>query len=81
MIVTAWNNGSWHESGAGYGVKVNPGDKEKEVPFIRLQANTVFGRGCPLRKRKTLSVFDSLLLNPKRRMKGEGGSKCGSWSW
>jgi hypothetical protein len=29
MIVTAWNNGQHHSSGAGYGVKVNPMDRDK----------------------------------------------------
>ena len=29
MIVTAWNNGSWFESGAGYGVKVDLEDRDR----------------------------------------------------
>ena len=29
MIVTAWNNGSFHESGAGYGLKINGSDRDK----------------------------------------------------
>ena len=29
MIWTAWNNGRWHESGAGYGFKVDPADRDK----------------------------------------------------
>ena len=33
MIVTAWNNGSWHESGAGYGVKVDLEDRDRH--FVR----------------------------------------------
>jgi len=33
MIVTAWNNGSWHESGAGFGLKVDREDRNKY--FIR----------------------------------------------
>jgi len=28
MIMTAWNNGARHESGAGYGVKMSPGDRD-----------------------------------------------------
>ena len=29
MIVTAWNNGDWHATGAGYGVKVRPEDRDR----------------------------------------------------
>lgn len=29
MIVTAWNNGQHHPSGAGYGLKVNTKDRDK----------------------------------------------------
>jgi hypothetical protein len=29
MIVTAWNNGSWRATGAGYGVKVNREDRDR----------------------------------------------------
>ena len=28
MIVTAWNNGSYHESGAGYGLKIQVSDRD-----------------------------------------------------
>ncbi len=31
MIVTAWNNGSHHESGAGYGVRVRGLDRDRFV--------------------------------------------------
>jgi len=29
MIVTAWNNGAHHESGAGYGLKISAGDRDR----------------------------------------------------
>ncbi len=29
MIVTAWNNGSYHKSGAGYGVKLDASDRDR----------------------------------------------------
>jgi hypothetical protein len=29
MIVTAWNNGDHSKSGAGYGVKLDPGDRDR----------------------------------------------------
>lgn len=29
MIVTAWNNGDWHETGAGYGIRVSRKDRDK----------------------------------------------------
>ena len=29
MIVTAWNNGQHHSTGAGYGLKVNANDRDK----------------------------------------------------
>ncbi len=29
MIVTAWNNGEWHKTGAGYGVKIRCEDRDK----------------------------------------------------
>ena len=29
MMVVAWNNGSHHESGAGYGVKFDPVDRDR----------------------------------------------------
>lgn len=29
MIVTAWNNGQYKETGAGYGVKLNAADRDK----------------------------------------------------
>jgi hypothetical protein len=28
MIVPAWNNGAWHESGAGYGIRVSAIDRD-----------------------------------------------------
>ena len=31
MIVTAWNNGAHHESGAGYGLKMSGGDRDLYV--------------------------------------------------
>jgi hypothetical protein len=46
MIVTAWNNGQHHSSGAGYGVKVNPMDRDKyfshkwETILLKLEGNT-----------------------------------------
>ena len=29
MIVTAWNNGDHHRSGAGYGLKIKAGDRDQ----------------------------------------------------
>lgn len=29
MRVTAWNNGAWHTSGAGYGIKVCPDERDQ----------------------------------------------------
>ena len=29
MIVTAWNNGQYHNTGAGYGFKISIGDRDK----------------------------------------------------
>jgi hypothetical protein len=29
MIVTAWNNGKHHSSGAGYGLKLDPSDRDR----------------------------------------------------
>jgi len=29
MIVTAWNNGAYHKSGAGYGLKISAGDRDR----------------------------------------------------
>jgi hypothetical protein len=29
MIVTAWNNGKYHKTGAGYGFKVSIEDRDK----------------------------------------------------
>jgi len=29
MIVTGWNNGSFHESGAGYGIRLNADDRDR----------------------------------------------------
>ena len=26
---TAWNNGAWHETGAGYGLKISAGDRDR----------------------------------------------------
>ena len=31
IIVTAWNNGKHHESGAGYGFKLNATDRDREI--------------------------------------------------
>jgi hypothetical protein len=28
MIVTAWNNGDWNKSGAGYGIRINRADRD-----------------------------------------------------
>ena len=33
FLVTAWNNGSWRESGAGYGLRVSRVDRDKN--FVR----------------------------------------------
>lgn len=38
MIVTAWNNGKYHESGAGYGFKVSVKDRDR---FFRRHWDTV----------------------------------------
>ncbi len=35
---TAWNNGAWHASGAGYGLKVSVADRDK---FFRRDWRTV----------------------------------------
>lgn len=41
IIVTAWNNGAHHPSGAGYGLKISSDDRErwfkKEWNFIELE--------------------------------------------
>jgi hypothetical protein len=41
MIVTAWNNGSFHSSGAGYGLKISIPDRDRffkrEWKFIVLE--------------------------------------------
>lgn len=43
MIVTAWNNGKHHHSGAGYGFKINVKDRDKyfrkdwENIFLKLE--------------------------------------------
>ena len=29
LIWTAWNNGRWHSSGAGYGFKIRPADRDQ----------------------------------------------------
>ena len=31
MIVTAWNNGKHHKTGAGYGFKLNAVDRDREI--------------------------------------------------
>ncbi len=38
MIVTAWNNGRHHTSGAGYGLKVGAADRDR---FFDSAANAV----------------------------------------
>jgi hypothetical protein len=38
MIVTAWNNGSHHQSGAGYGVKLDAKDRDQ---FFQLEWKTI----------------------------------------
>lgn len=38
MIVTAWNNGDHHESGAGYGLKVSAADRDR---YFRREWGTV----------------------------------------
>lgn len=41
MIVTAWNNGSFHSSGAGYGLKISTSDRDRffkrEWKFVLLE--------------------------------------------
>ncbi len=32
MHATGWNNGAWHKSGAGYGIKI---DKDERGRFFR----------------------------------------------
>ena len=39
MIWTAWNNGSYHASGAGYGFKVDANDRDR---YFRHNWGTVF---------------------------------------
>ncbi len=39
MIVTAWNNGAHHDSGAGYGLKIRVEDRDR---FFQRQWDTVF---------------------------------------
>ena len=29
MHATGWNNGAWHKSGAGYGIKINKADRDQ----------------------------------------------------
>ena len=44
FIDTAWNNGSHHEDGAGYGIKIDPKDHDryfrKPNAFLRLEGKT-----------------------------------------
>ena len=44
FVGTAWNNGSYRMSGAGYGIKLNPGDRdryfEKPNAFLKLEGKT-----------------------------------------
>jgi hypothetical protein len=41
MRVTAWNNGNWHVSGAGYGIKIRPDDRDQHFrrswPEVRIR--------------------------------------------
>ena len=38
MIVTAWNNGKHHQSGAGYGIKISEQDRDR---FFQRKWNSV----------------------------------------
>ena len=44
FVGTAWNNGSYRMSGAGYGIKLNPRDRdryfEKPNAFLKLEGKT-----------------------------------------
>jgi hypothetical protein len=46
MIATAWNNGEHHESGAGYGLKISPNDRDRyfmrtwESIFLRIEGQS-----------------------------------------
>ena len=46
FLATAWNNGKWHASSAGYGLKVSVADRDR---FFRRDWRTVFpssSRAC-----------------------------------
>ena len=71
MKVTAWNNGNWHPSGAGYGIKIRPDDREQHFdrswPDVRIQLegngtvtvrlSTSFWRACKELRKKEIGSW------------------------
>ncbi len=70
MIVTAWNNGSWNSSGAGYGIRISIEDRDqyfrpewKSVIIVlddhevEVKLSESFWNKCPELRKKEIGVW------------------------
>ena len=60
MTATAWNNGSHHESGAGYGIKIKNDDRDK---YFKKEWQTVYLQPCGQSKEIEVNVDKSSFWN------------------